>query len=219
MSAVELKTIKGERHILRIGMMSAWATVAICIIYIADLFAGGVVKGLPREPFFALAEIITIVSALILVILMAAIYQCTSAPFKIFSLLALGWIFIMAGLTVTVHVVELTVGRQLDPSTRITLARIFDFEWPSLLYGVEFVAWHIGFGLSVLFAALVFQGNGREKAVRIGLIATGLLCLIGLIGPAIGDMNLRLIGAFGYGVVFPIVCVMIALVFKNAPSN
>jgi asparagine N-glycosylation enzyme membrane subunit Stt3 len=216
MSATVVRTIKGERHILLLGRLSAWTTFVIFIVYAATLFAGGVVRGLPKEPYFALAEVITIISAIVLVILMAAIHLCTSIRFKIFSLLALGWMFITAGITVTVHLAELTVARQLDPATRISFARFFDFEWPSLLYGIEFVAWHIGFGLSVLFAAFAFQGNGAEKVVRVGLIAVGLLCLIGFAGPAFGDLNLRLIGVFGYGIVFPIICIWIALVFKNA---
>jgi hypothetical protein len=219
MSIKESKTIKGEGRVLKIGMLTAWITVAIFILYAAILFAGGVVKGLPREPYFALAEIFTIISALVLVILISAIHICTSVRFKIFSLIGLGWMFVTAGITFTVHFTELTVARQIDASTRATFAPIFDFEWPALLWGIELGAWHIGFGLSVLFIAFAFQGNGTEKSVRIGLIITGLLCLFGLIGPVTGDLIWRLIGVFGYGVVFPIVCVMIARVFKNAPSN
>jgi hypothetical protein len=211
-----VKTINGEPHILNIGRLSTWTIVVINIIYATTLFAGGVVSGLPKEPFFAMAEIITIISSVILCILMAAIHLCTSKPFKIFSLLALGWMFITAGITVTVHMAELTVFRQFDPETKNQFERLFVFEWPSLLYGIEFVAWHIGFGLSLLFAAFAFQGNGKEKVVRIGLITVGLLCLIGLIGPAIGNLVWRLIGVFGYGIVFPIICAIMAQVFKNA---
>jgi hypothetical protein len=218
MSVKELKTIKGERQLLKIGMLSAWITVTIFIVYAVVLFAGGVVKGLPAEPYFALAEILTIIGAIVLVILLAAIHLCTPFPFNIFSLLGLGWMFITAGITITVHFAELTVARQLDDSRRATFSPIFDFEWPALLWGIELGAWHIGFGLSVLFAAFAFQGNGLERVVRIGLITTGLLCFIGLIGPVVGDLVWRLIGVFGYGVVFPIVCVMIARVFRNAPS-
>jgi hypothetical protein len=219
MSIQESKTIKGDKHILKIGMWSAWIIVPMWVLYAAVLFAGGVVKGLPREPYFALAEILTIISALVLVILMSAIHLCTARPFRIFSLLGLGWMFITAGITVTVHFAELTVGRQLDASTRNTFAPIFDFKWPALLWGIELGAWHLGFGLSVLFAAFAFQGNGREKAARIGLITTGLLCLFGLIGPVVGDLTWRLIGVFGYGVVFPIVGVLIARVFRHAPQD
>ena len=216
MPAATIHTIKGEQHVLKIGMISAWLTVGICIVYAATLFAGGVVKGLPKEPYFIIAEIITMISAVVLTILMAAIHMCTSSRFKIFSLLALGWMFITAGITITVHFAELTVARQLEPAAKITFARLYEFIWPSFLYGIEFAAWQIGFGLSMIFGAFAFQGNGREKVVRVGLIVVGVLCIIGLIGPAIGNLFWRLIAVFGYGIVFPVICSFIALVFKNA---
>ena len=97
-------------------------------------FAGGVVNGLPKEPYFIIAEIITMISAVVLTIMMAAIHICTSSRF--FSLLALGWMFITAGITITVHFAELTVARQLDPDAKITFARFYEFIWPSFLYGI-----------------------------------------------------------------------------------
>jgi len=193
--------------------------VVICIVYAATLLAGGVVHGLPREPYFALAEILTMMSSAVLVMLMAAIHVRTPTPYKIFSLLGLGWMFVLAGITMTVHFAELTVGRQLHGEARAAFARLFDFEWPSLLYAVEFVAWHIGFGLSTLFAAFAFQGSRQERMVRAGLITTGMLCLAGLAGPAVGNLNWRLTGVFGYTVVFPVVCIGIARLFKNAATN
>jgi len=201
------------------GRLSAWATVVICIVYVATLLAGGVVRGLPREPYFALAEILTMISSVVLVMLMAAIHLRTPAPYKIFSLLGLGWMFALAGITMTVHFAKLTVGRQLDGEARAAFARLFDFEWPSLLYAVEFAAWHIGFGMSVLFAAFAFRGAGRERTVRIGLIATGILCLAGLAGPVAGDLNWRLVGVFGYAVVFPVVCMPMARIFRSSPEQ
>jgi hypothetical protein len=98
-------------------------------------------------------------------------------------------------------------------------ARLFGFEWPSLIYAVELLAWHLFLGLSLVFVSFAFVGRGRQAAVRIGLTASGLLCLAGLIGPVVGDLNWRFIGVLGYGVVFPIVCFMIGLLFKNAASR
>jgi hypothetical protein len=55
--------------------------------------------------------------------------------------------------------------------------------------------------------------------VRQLLIASGVLVIAGLIGPAVGDMRWRLIGVFGYGIVFPIACIMIGLVLKRPPEG
>jgi hypothetical protein len=44
-------------------------------------------------------------------------------------------------------------------------------------------------------------------------------CLLGLSGPITGVMALRLIGVAGYGVLFPVVCVLISLVFKQSQRD
>jgi hypothetical protein len=150
---------------------------------------------------------------------MVAIHECAPQSAKVFSLTALGWILLLAGSTVIVHFINLTLWRQISDQQKIDYVRFLGWEWPSMMYAIELVAWHLFFGLSMFFAAFAFKGKGREKAVRIALIATGLLCIFGLIGPVVGDLIWRLIGVFGYGVGFPIVCVMLARVFKNAPSN
>lgn len=207
------------RPVLLTGFWSALAIVLVGILYVVVLFAGGVTRGVPREPFFAWAEILTIVAAVLMVCLMAAIHLWTPSERRIFSMLALGWMLAAAAITTTVHGAELTVGRQMDAESRRAFALIFDFEWPSLLFAIEFVAWHIGIGLATFFAAFTFENSGPEKIIRQGLLASGLLCLAGWVGPATGNMTLRLIGVFGYAVVLPIICVPIALLFRRAEQR
>lgn len=52
---------------------------------------------------------------------------------------------------------------------------------------VELLAWHLFLGLALLFAAFGFQGRGKEAIVRFGLVICGVLCLVRLLGPALGD--------------------------------
>jgi hypothetical protein len=208
-------TIAGSRRVLLVGMWSAWLFFALSVAYAAAAVAAGAARGVPNDPFWAIAEIITIVGAVILVILMAVIHDCAPPRGKILSLTALGWTLVWAALTITVHFVQLTVARRIDVQAIPGFTRLFGFEWPSLLFAVELLAWHLFLGLSLVFAAFAFVGGGREAAVRIGLTASGLLCVAGLIGPAVGDLTWRFIGVFGYGVVFPIVCFMIGLLSKT----
>ncbi len=204
------------RPILLFGMWMAWSVFALYLVYIATLFAGGVATGVPREPYLAAAEVLTTVGAVLQVALFVAIHESTRPSRRIFSLTALGWMFAMATLTMAVHVAQLTVGRRIDLGATPDLAAVFGWTWPSLLYAVELTAWHLLFGLSLVFAAPIFEGHGRATIVRLGLYAAGALCLVGLIGPAVGNLAWRFIGVFGYGVVFPIVCVVLGLVFRDA---
>jgi hypothetical protein len=209
----------GPPFALRLGMWAAWGLVALYVAYAAFVVASGAARGLPTDPNWAIAEILTIVGAPIQVVLFAAIHECAPRRARLFSLLALGWMLVMTALTVTVHFVELTVARRIDLAAEPGLAGVFAWGRPSLLQGVEFAAWHLFFGLALLCAAAAFRGRGLEAAVRIGLRAGGVLCLAGLLGPALDRPGLRLIGVVGYAVVFPVVCLMLGVVFKQAEQR
>ncbi len=157
-------------------------------------------------------------SGVLQVALFAVICRCADANARLSALMALVWMSVMAALTVTVHFVQLTVGRQIDPAAMSDYRFIFGWTWPSLLYAVELVAWHLFFGLALLFAAPAFRGGGAAAAARAGLLAAGALCLVGLIGPALGNLNWRMIGVAGYGLVFPLSCVAVGLVFRRATA-
>jgi hypothetical protein len=211
--------ITGRRRNLLLGMWSAWLYFALSVAYAAAAVASGVVTGSPRDPYWAIAEVITVVGSVILVILVAAMHDRTPAPARMFCLVALGWMMIAAALTITVHLVELTVARRIEVQDGPGFPHLFAFEWPSLLLAVELLAWHLFFGLALLFAASGFHGPGAEAVVRTGLRVSGALCLAGLLGPALGDFIWRLPGVLGYGVVFPLLCLVIGYVFRRAAST
>ena len=212
--------ISGSHKILQFGWRSAWANFVLFIVYDLIVITGIVIgQGVLIEPYLAIAEVMTIVGAPLLILLMAAIHECAPQRARVFSLTAIGWIVLLAGSTVIVHFVNLTLWRQISVQQKIEYVRFLGWEWPSMMFAIELVAWHLFFGLSIFFAAFAFKGKGRERSVRITLIITGLLCIFGLIGPVVGDLTWRLVGVCGYGIGFPIVCVLIARVFRNAPSN
>ncbi|MDT7700292.1 MAG: hypothetical protein QOJ30_2617 [Pseudonocardiales bacterium] len=204
------------------GRWSARVVVAISVAYATAMVAGFVSLGNVRDPlpdpYFAVAEVLILLMAPVMVVLMAVI--CVNAPVRVrlFGLMAFGWMLVAACLTMTVHVVELTVARRVDPSAIPGFPRLFDFAWPSMLYAVDVVAWDLLLGLSLLCAAVVFAGR-RYRAVRVGLLVSGVLCLVGLIGPATGVLAWRAIGIFGYIVVFPLTCVALSRVFASASSS
>ena len=52
-----------------------------------------------------------------------------------------------------------------------------------------------------------------------GLNVSGVMCLVGLVGPAIGILGWRAIGIAGYAVVFPLTCVALARAFSASPPT
>ena len=202
-----------------IGMWSARVLCAFGVAYAVTMVAGFAVMGnlsKPLEdPYLALMEVLILVMAPVLVLLAVVIHACAPDGTKTYSMTALGWMLLLAGFTMTVHLVQLTVVRRINPGAIHGFQYLFNWHWPSVLYGVDIVAWDIFFGLALLFAAPVFHAAG-QMAVRNGLLIAGAMCLAGVIGPAVNHIALRQIGIIGYAIVWPIVCVPLSKAFRHA---
>lgn len=206
------------KHMRMLGAWSARAIFFIEVAYVAVFVAGfasirNTSDPLP-DPYLAIGEILILVLAPIMVCLMLAIHQCAPKQAKPFTQIALGWMIAAAAFTTVVHVVQLTVARHIDPATFPGYARIFDWRWPSTFYAIDIVAWDVFFGLSLLFAVPAFAHRRDATVVLRGLILSGSLCLIGLVGPFANVIGLRTIGILGYTVVFGLTCLPLGRAFK-----
>lgn len=194
----------------QLGRWSALGVFLVGVAYVVTLSVGMAIHG-PREPIvdpvLAIMELLTLAVAPLLVVMMAAVHSYARQEHRIYGVVALAFMTLMAGTTSIVHFVELTALRQLGSRGIV---------WPSPIYAVELLAWNLFLGLSLLFAAPVFASQGLERAVRRGLQICGLLCVAGVVGPAVGDMRLQLVGVFGYTVVLPAVSLMLAWLFRGA---
>ena len=214
-AAAGLGGTKADRWI---GMWSARVLFAFGVAYAVTMVAGFAAMGnlsKPLEdPYLAIMEVLILVMAPILVLLAVVIHACAPEGTKTYSMTAVGWMLLLAGFTMTVHLVQLTVVRRIDPSAIHGFQYLFNWHWPSVLYGVDVVAWDIFFALALLFAAPVFHAAGHV-AVRNGLLIAGAMCLVGIIGPAVNHIALRQIGIIGYAIVWPIVCVPLSKAFRQ----
>jgi hypothetical protein len=201
----------------RVATASAWALFGVGLLYILTTTAGFVAAGGLQapivDPVFAMMELLILVEAPLIVVLFAALHRYAAPSRRSFSLAALALVVVMTTLTLGVHFVLLTVGRQVDPSLIPAFDRFFSCTWPSVVYALDILAWDVCFGLALLFAAAVFVGRGIQRVVRIGLVVAGVLCLAGLLGVVTANMQIRNIGIVGYAIVFPVVILFIARVF------
>ena len=205
----------------RMRTIGAWSARALCLIeavYVVVFVIGfaslGNIRDPLPDPYLAIGEVLILVMAPIMVALMLAIHQCAPKQAKPFTQVALGWMIAAAAFTTVVHFVELTVARHIDQATFPSYARIFGWEWPSTFYAIDIVAWDVFFGLSLLFAVPAFARSGSARIIRRGLIASGSLCLIGLIGPFANVIAWREIGILGYTIVFGLTCLPLTRIFK-----
>ena len=121
-------------------------------------------------------------------------------------------------ITSSVHFVLLTVGRQPAVMRLPEMHVLLAFSWPSVIYALDILAWDWFYGLGLLFAAAVVAGGKVETALRLVVVASGMLSVAGLIFLPFDDINLRIIGIIGYAGLSPALYLLLALVFGRAAS-
>jgi hypothetical protein len=129
---------------------------------------------------------------------------------------------VCVAITTSVHFVLLTVSRQVAFTSITWMPLFLSFKWPSVVYALDILAWDWFYGLSMLFAALVFKRGRLQRTLRIIMVLSGLLSLAGLIFLPFGNIQLRsLIGIPGYAGLGPVVYLLVALVLgrAGAPSQ
>lgn len=184
-----------------VGRWAATGVVATGLAYVIALGWGMWRHGLNapiEDPVLAVMEVLTLVSAPLIVGMLAGLAASAAPSKRIPALGAIVFGTLFAGATSVVHFVQLTAERQLGRGQLV---------WPSVAYAVELAAWDLFLGLALCCAALTLEGTDHRR-LRRGLWWCGVLCLVGLIGPAAGNMRLQLVGVVGYAVVLPLVAVL-----------
>jgi len=203
----------------RLGLVSAVGTVLVSAGYGVVLVAGLWSLRSPEQPignpWFSLMEVLILLLMPLLVGLMVAVHAWALAENKVFALLALVFMTLLAGLTGSVHFVVFTLSRQAG-FTGPAWWPLLSFRWPSVPYALDILGWDGFFALSVLCAAPVFRGSRLAGAICGTLLASGVLALAGLSSLVVGDMRLRGIGIVGYAGVFPLAALLLAVLFYRA---
>ena len=204
-----------------LGIFSAAVTVILLVAYTVTLSVGLASLESPDQPIgnpmFTILEVLIIIMMPAMVALMVAVHAWAPMHAKTLSLTAVVFMGLLAGLTCSVHFVILTLSRQPKFTEQSWLPLVLSFNWPSVVYALDILAWDIFFALSMLFAAPIFRGSRLAAWIRALMIASGVLALAGLSGVVAGDMQLRNIGIVGYVGVFLVVAALLAVLFHRAP--
>jgi hypothetical protein len=208
----------------RLGILSAAATVILVVAYAVTLAVGLLSLESPQEPIdgpmLTILEVLIIVMMPAMVALMVAVHAWAPMNAKALSLTSVVFMGLLAGVTCIVHFCVLTLSRQPEFTEQPWLPLVLSFNWPSVVYALDILGWDVFFPLSMLFAALVFQGSRLAAWIRVLMIASGVLSLAGLSGAVAGDMQLRNIGIVGYVGVFLVVAALLAVLFyRTTPQE
>lgn len=200
-----------------IGRAAVWAVSFFGAAYAVTMVLGFLSLKSPQdpigEPFFSIMELLIVLMTPLMVIGMVAVHAYASLDVKAYSFTALIFMILLTGITSSVHFVILTVSHQIEVTGLTWVPLFLSFKWPSVAYTLDILAWDWFFALSMLCAAPVFRGGRLEKTVRMLMIVSGVLSLTGLIGVPLANMQVRNIGIIGYGVVAPVVFLLLGIVF------
>jgi hypothetical protein len=200
-----------------IGKAAAWGVFFLGVMYAVTTVLGFLSLKSPKDPigdpFFFIMELLIVLMAPLMVVSMVAVHAYAPPDVKVYSLTALIFMILLAGITSSVHFVVLTVSRQIEATGLTWVPLLLSFKWPSVAYTLDIFAWDWFFALSMLCATPVFRVGRLEMAVRNLMIISGVLSLAGLIGVPLADMQFRNIGIIGYGVVAPVMFLLLGIVF------
>lgn len=205
----------------RFGFVSALGFVALSVAYAVPLTVG--LLALPSkdapiaDPWFSMMEWLILASAPFMVAVMITVHLLAPRSRRAFSLASLVFMVMAALITCSVHFTILTLGHQPAINSLPWTSSLLSFTWPSVPYALDILAWDFFFPLSVLLAAPAFGGSRLANSIRLLLLVSGLVSLVGLFGPTLNNMELRSFGILGYALVFPIAVVLMARLFR-APT-
>jgi len=202
-----------------VGRAACQVAFVVSLAYVPAMLAGFLSNGgfgqPVADPYLAIMELLIMVLAVPLLLVFACIHAYADLDRKSLALTAFAMATLTAGITLCVHLVTLTVGRQTDPTTLPGYDRLLSWSWPSAAFALDIASWDFCLGCALLLAAPVFKGPGLPELVRRGLQLSGTLCLFGLVGAATANMAVRDIGIVGYAVVLPVVLLVMARLFAN----
>jgi hypothetical protein len=146
---------------------------------------------------------------------MVAVHAYAASEHKPYSLAALVFMTLLAGITSSVNFALFVVARQPTPTPSLWVSSFLSSGWPPLPQAMDFFAWDWFFALSMLLAAPVFWGGRLENAVRALMLVTGIVCIVALVWLPFSPPQAALIGILGWGVAGPIVFLLLANLFTR----
>lgn len=187
-----------------IGKISSQAVSLLILIYLATLVMGLISLDSPEEaignPYFTIQEVLIILIGPSMLISLAVLNNKTKAERKIYGLITLVFMVIMTGITCSVHFTILVLSRQPEFINMPNASLIFSFQWPSIAYALDILAWDFFYPLSMLFLAFLFRGKELNRTIRVLAFLSAGISFIGLLGIPLNNMQVRNIGILGYTV-------------------
>lgn len=170
-------------------------------------------------PFLSVMALLVVVMGPFLVLSMIAVYTYASPDNKPYSLAALAFMIACVAVTSCINFLLLLVSSQSNLFSESWRALFLPCKWPTPAFVLDNFVWDWFFGISMLLASPIFGGNTLKAALRLVMLLSGVLCLVGLVWLAVSPAQAIFIGILGWGAAGPIVFLLLAKMFGGIKSE
>lgn len=202
-----------------LGMIGAWTTFVVNEAYAITSLLGYLSVQNPtdpiRDPYLSIMSVLIVLMVPFLILTMVAVHAYAVPEHKSYSLAALAFMILLGVLTSSVNFALFVAARQPALAQSMWSAAYVTPGWPPLPQTMDTFAWDWFFALSMLIAAPVFRGGRLQNATRILMVVSGVICITGLVWLPFSPSVANWIGIAGWGVVGPIVFLLLANLFTR----
>jgi hypothetical protein len=182
----------------------AYSGIGLCVVYLVVVVAFIVTKS---QLFLTGMEVVTIISAPLILLLIEAIITFTLPENKWWQHLAHVFTACCIVLTATTHFVNLTVTRPLMDKG-LNVPKYFQIgQWPSIEMAADYLAWGFFLGLAFICTAVAVFHVEKLKRIRITVLVCGIMCLVGFMGPVLNLEPLWYVAIMGYTIGTILICI------------
>jgi hypothetical protein len=164
-------------------------------------------------------EVLILAIAPTMVLWSVAVHALAAPAGRPWALAGVAFMAMSAAVTCVVHWSILTLAGQPAFAGAPWARLVFAFEWPSVVYALDILAWDLLFPLAVLCATVALRGTTAPAGVRVLLLASAALSFAGLAGVPLGDMQVRNVGIVGYVLLFPAATAWLAMHLYRRPAH
>jgi hypothetical protein len=208
------------RQARTLGIVAAWAAFVVSEIYAVVSGLAYTSQGAAVESgaFLSVMTLLVVVMGPFLVLSMVAVHAYASPGLKPYSLAALAFMALCVAVTSCINFSLLVVNSQPGLFTESWRSLFVPCKWPAPAFILDNFVWDWFFGIAMLLAAPVFGGDRLRTALRLVMLASGVLCLVGLAWLAVAPAQGIIIGILGWGAAGPIAFLLLAKVFGRAQA-
>jgi hypothetical protein len=198
----------------RLAVVGGFAAAGLTAAYTLVLAVGLLTLPSPghpiQDPWFTLMELLILGIGPAIVAFCIGLHAWVPASNRAAAAGAIVFMCMCATVTACVHFSILTLARQPSFQSPDWASAVFAFQWPSVVYALDILAWDLFFPIGAACTGLALRGLPGLRAERRLFHASAALALMGLAGVPLADMSVRNVGIVGYALVFPAAVALLA---------